>query len=254
MKTIGVAERRSLLLSIALALGAGAAVAQSSFNADQYQCLTVPSQYNEVGSMFSVDSKGMAYRLGKVDGIQALPESEAGFPALDSELNIGAGLFVKFLEMLTKATGWQAQLHAAAAQTIKVHSRYEGVKLQVSEGQPEQAALDWFRAHRYRVSTGSRYFLVREAVRANAVDYKVQQSDMQKLGGVLAVRQVATGKLDVIDRDSDRSYVLKVKFTAPVNVCIKPQELVLLGSSANGRQRLEFRRLTRPIEISDLQP
>jgi len=242
---------------VALAVLATAAsvsgTAQNASDFKEFQCLALPSEYKEVGSVFYVDAQGMSYRLGKVDGVKLLPESEVGVPTYKSDMTVGAGLLVSTLERLKEIAGWSAKVAANASLDIKVKSSYEGVKLQVSEGQPEQLTVDWFKANRFKVASRTHYYLVREAIRSNVVDYEILKSDMQKLGGEAEVRRIVAGKIDLIDRSNSQSYSLKMKFDKPVNVCIKPQELVAVSLSASGEQNLAVRQVKSPIDIKSFK-
>ena len=55
------------------------------------------------------------------------------------------------------------------------------------------------------------------------------------------------GKVNVIDRQASDSYELNAKFAKPLNVCIKPVELVAKGFSATGEQFLEFAEVNAPV-------
>ena len=242
---------KSAYHAFVLALAAACAAAHASPMADakEFQCVAVPSKWKEPGSIFSVNAEGTSFRVGKVDAIKPLPESPVGFPAFESETTLGAGLLVSTLESLAKVTGWSAQVNATASEQVKIKSKYEGVKLEITEGQPDQQAIEWFKAKRLKVASRTRYFLVREAIKATSVDYEIKRGDIEKIGGEAKIKMVGEGKLNLIDRQNSNSYALKIKFDEPVNVCIKTQELVAVSLSASGEQNLGFRKVTAPIEI-----
>ena len=151
---------------------------------------------------------------------------------------------------LTKSTGWDAQVGANAANKLSVTSKYEAPTLMVVEGQPEAAAIDWFSSTKqYRIEPGFRYYLVREALRADNAAYEIKREDLGKISAEASVRDMVKGKLSFGDNQSNTAYVLSAKFPEPLNVCIKSKEL-RIASASGGIQRLELVDVDQPILIT----
>ncbi len=216
----------------------------------EYQCLPVPSEWKEAGSIFSVDTKGDSFRIGRVDGILALKSQNVGFPTYTSNSTFKVGFLVSTLEKLTASTGWSATVGAEASNKVDVSTYYNDLSLQITEGQPEAVAINWFKAQGYHIEPGYRYYLVREAIQAKEVSYEVKRGELAKMGGEIKVKELVSGKLDVFENNSNDSYVLKTKFSSHVNVCIKPRELFATGMAATGQQILSFKDVTHPISIT----
>lgn len=85
------------------------------------------------------------------------------------------------------------------------------------------------------------------------MDYEIKRGDIGKLGGEAQVRSMVAGKLDVLEKKINDSYTLKAKFLSPVNVCIKPIELVIKSSSATGPQILGTADVKGSISITAVQ-
>ena len=75
---------------------------------------------------------------------------------------------------------------------------------------------------------GSRYFLVRETVKAAAVSYKLKQSDLVRLGGKVEVEKLAQGAANVTVRDNNGVFEIKQTFKPErIPVCIKSAEVAI---------------------------
>ncbi|MBB4842523.1 hypothetical protein HNP55_001038 [Paucibacter oligotrophus] len=219
----------------------------------EYQCLPVPSKWKEVGSVFSLDSKGITLRLGKVDKIQVLPPTDAGFPEYTARVSIGSKLLLSSLSDFTTSTGASAILDTEASSMLNVSAKYSSTMLQISEGQPEPKAILWFRESGFTATDGIRYFLVRETIQSPEVDYEVQKADLVKLGVEAKFKEVAKANLTAGDFSDANTVRLKKRFPEPVNVCIKPVELVLIGTGATG-QILEARPVKSALVVMGIQP
>ena len=216
-----------------------------------YQCLPVPSEWKEAGSIFSVDDKGDSLRIGRVDGLSPLTTQNVGFPDYKSNSTFKVGFLLSTLEKLTASTGWSAKVSAEASNSVDVSTSYDFISLQTLEGQPEGIAINWFKTtKKYRIEAGTRYYLVYEALQAKEVSYEVKRGDLAKMGGEAKVKNLVEGKLDVLEKKSNDSYTLKAKFSSPVNVCIKPKELILVGKGSTGEQILSVVNVAHPIVIT----
>jgi hypothetical protein len=214
-----------------------------------FQCLPVPSTWMEPGSVFSVDNEGTSYRLGKVTDIVVSPPGPAGFPVYEATSNFKVGFLLTTLAALTKATGWEAQVGANASNNVTVTATYERPQLALTEGQPEAAAIAWFKAMQYRIEPNHRYYLVREALLADNAAYELKRDDLAKINGEASVKNMVNGKLDVFQKAGTSNYVLKASFPAMLNVCIKPRELKILAVGSGGNQTLQVTNVVEPIKV-----
>ncbi len=216
-----------------------------------FQCLPVPSTWMAAGSIFSVDQAGTSFQIGMVDTIKPSGPHPAGFPQYTASTSFNVGLLMSTLATLTKSTGWDAQVSANAAKKLWVSSKYEAPTLMVVEGQPEAEAINWFsNTKHYRIEPGVRYYLVREALRADNAAYEIKRDDLSKIGAEASVRDMVKGKLSFGDNQSNTAYMLSARFPEPLNVCVKSKELRIASSGAGGIQRLELVDVDQPILIT----
>lgn len=204
-----------------------------------FQCLPVPSEWMEAGSVFEVDQKGVSARIGRVETVPVLKDGLVDFPAYTSNVTYNVGFLISTLETLTATTGWSASVGADGSSSAIVSSTYANLRLDITEGQPEAQAVAWFTGKGYKIEPGKRYYFVREAIRAKEASYEIKSADLIKLGGEVRIKELVQGKLDVFQRKADGSYQLAGKYASPLNVCIKPRELTLIRG-ADGQQILGF--------------
>ena len=82
-----------------------------------------------------------------------------------------------------------------------------------------------------KAKPGNTYFLVREAVKAGAVSYKIKRTDLARLGGKAEVEKLAQGAANVTVRENDGVLEIKQTFKPDrIPICIKSAELVIEGT------------------------
>jgi hypothetical protein len=81
-----------------------------------------------------------------------------------------------------------------------------------------------------KAKPGNTYFLVREAVKAGAVSYKIKRTDLARMGGKAEVEKLAQGAANVTVRENDGVLEIKQTFKPDrMPICIKSAELVVEG-------------------------
>ena len=213
-----------------------------------YQCLPVPSEWMEAGSLFEIDKNGISARIGRVDSIKIMETSSVAFPTYSQNSNWKIGFLISSLEKLTASAGWAASVSADVSNLVSVSSSYGDLKLDLIEGQPETKAKEWFNNSGYKFEEGKKYYFVREAIKAREVAYEIKSADLAKFGGEAKIKDLAQGKLNVFENKSDGSYKLSGKYPSPLNVCIKPREIIPIGA-ATGQGLLRFRDVEEEILV-----
>jgi hypothetical protein len=85
--------------------------------------------------------------------------------------------------------------------------------------------VDLFQAN-MKPKPGSKYFLVRETVRAGAVRYRLKQADLARLGGKAEVEKLAQGQANVTVKDDAGQFEIKQTFKPErMAICIKSAEI-----------------------------
>lgn len=210
-----------------------------------YQCLPVPSSLNSAGSVIVVFN-GEPEQLGQVSGLK-IQSGEVGFPTVTYTSVVSSGLLLNTLESLTAKTQIDGKLNAETKSTVDVTTSYGGdVQLQSVFGETEVAVSKWFTEMGYKLRSGRRYFLVREAVQATQVNYEIKRTALDKIGGEARVKNVLQGTATLLDQVDADTYRLNSTFKSPVNVCIRPVE-ILPVSAATGDNTLMTVEVQGPI-------
>jgi hypothetical protein len=168
-------------------------------------------------------------------------------PAQQSTQTFDVGVLIKTLEDLTASSGWSAQLGITGGSSLTVRSEYQDVLHIVTDEPTKNLVSDWF-TKSYTVVDGNTYYLVRESLAAKSIDYEIKAGDLVKLGGEAQFKKVAEGKLNVLERKANNSWVLKKTLDKHVNVCIKAQRQVPVAS-ASGVQVLQGAGFADEIKI-----
>ena len=196
-----------------------------------YQCPLVPNGFDPAGSIYRLDNTGTYYRVRDfstdpavmaMDGFRkevrisnyALSDTQA------SSVGLSFNLLQKVLPGLTSSGS------ADFEQRMSVDIIVENIVAEVIDDTVDDYIVDWFRAN-ITLRRGSKYFLVRESVKAGSVSYKLKQRDLATLGGKAQLEKLAGGKADVTIRDNNGTFAITQTFSPPIPVCIKSAEIVV---------------------------
>jgi len=136
-----------------------------------------------------------------------------------------AGLSFSLLEKVLP--GLSSSASADFKKEISVDITVEDIVGEVIDDTLADHIVDWFKTN-ITPKRGSKYFLVRETVKAGAVSYRLKQKDLSKLGGKAQLEKLAEGSANVTIRDNDGTFEIKQKFSpGRIAVCIKSAEIVV---------------------------
>jgi hypothetical protein len=196
-----------------------------------YQCPLVPNGFDPVGSIYRVDQSGTYWRVKDYSKHAEL--MKLGTPVrsvdisnyvLSDKQKSAAGLSYEVLK--TALPGLNASGSADLKKEISVDIVLEKLK---GESMDDEAADKVAALFQQEITPkpGSRYFLVREAVKAGSVSYRLKHDDLAKIGGAAQVKEIAKAKADVTVKDNDGAFEVKQEFPDRITVCVKSAELVI---------------------------
>lgn len=197
-----------------------------------YECPLVPNGFDPPGSIYRLDRKGTYYRVKDFSAdtaIMALGGYRKNVPisnyVLSDKQASTAGLSLSLLQKMLP--GLSAGGSADLNKEISVDITVEDMVGEVIDDTLADHIVDWFKAN-IKPKRGNKYFLVREAVKAGAVSYRLRQKDLAKLGGKAELEKLAQGAANVTIRDKDGTFEIKQKFSpARIPVCIKSAEILI---------------------------
>lgn len=197
-----------------------------------YQCPLVPNGFDPAGSIYRLEKDGTYFRVKDFTtdaSIQALGaykrDVQISNYVLSDTQQANAGLSMDLLKKVVP--GLSAAASADYRKSMTVDITVEDMVGEVIDDHVADKIVDLFRAT-MKPKPGSKYFLVRETVRAGAVSYKLKQTDLAKLGGKAEVERLAQGQANVTVRDNDGLFEIKQTFKPErIPICIKSAEIVI---------------------------
>jgi len=215
-----------------------------------YECPLVPNGFDPAGSIYRIDKTNSYWRVkdySKDDAVKAMAgvrrDVKIGNYELSDRQKSSAGLQYA---MLKKALpGLSADASADFKKDVSVDIVVEDIMGEVIDDQAAEFILTRFKqdmaAGSIKPQAGSRYFLVRETVKAGAVSYGLKKADVAKLGGEAQLQELAKAKADVTFKDNDGAFKITQKFGPErLNVCAKSAEVVI-ETPRGGERKVELK-------------
>jgi hypothetical protein len=196
-----------------------------------YQCPLVPNGFDPVGSIYRLDQNGTYWRVKDYSRHPAI----ASLPGFNRSVDISnyvlsdrqissAGLSYEVLK--TALPGLKAEGAGDLKKDVAVEITVERLKGEVIDDTVADQIVALFQQE-ITPRPGNKYFLVREAVKAGSVAYRLKKEDVAKLGGQAQIEGLAKAKADVTVRDNNGLLELRQDFPDRITVCVKSAELVI---------------------------
>ncbi len=196
-----------------------------------YECPLVPNGLDPAGSIYRLDKNGTYYRVKDFStgpAVMAMDGFRKQVPISNYALSVtqasSVGLSFNLLEKVLP--GLSASGSSEFKKKMSVDITVENIVAEVIDDTVDDYIVDWFKAN-IKLRRGSKYFLVRESVKAGSVSYKLKQNDLATLGGKAQLEKLADGAANVTIRDNDGTFAITQKFSPPIPVCIKSAEIVV---------------------------
>jgi len=203
-----------------------------------YQCPLVPNGFDPAGSIYRVDKDGTYFRVKDFTsdaGVTALGQVKREVPisnyVLSDTQQSNAGLSLNLLQKVVP--GLTASTSADYKKAMTVDITVEDMVGEVIDDSVADKIVELFKAS-MKPKPGSKYFMVRETVKAGAVSYKLKQNDVAKLGGKAEVEKLAQAQANVTVKDNDGLFEIKQTFKPNrMPICIKSAEIVIEGQGSD---------------------
>ncbi len=197
-----------------------------------YQCPLVPNGFDPPGSIYRLDKDGTYFRVKDFTTTQEITalgtykrEVKISNYQLTDTQQVNAGLSFDLLQKVLPGLSATGSADYKKAMTVEI--TVEDMVGEVIDDAVADMIVELFEVS-ITPKPGSKYFLVREAVKAGAVSYKLKQSDLARLGGKAEVEQLAKTSANVTVRDNDGVLELKQKFGPDrMSICIKSAEVAI---------------------------
>ena len=197
-----------------------------------FECPLVPNGFDPAGSIYRLDKSGTFYRVtayGEDPTILAMKGYRRDIKVADyvftDEQKSSAG--VSFAVLKNALPGLTASANADLKKSLKVDIVVSDMLAESIDDQVAEHILERFRKD-VKPKPGSRYYLVRETIRAGKISYGLKREDLAKLGSEAEIQKLASGKANVTFKDDNGVLSISQSFQPDrVPVCLKAAEIVV---------------------------
>lgn len=197
-----------------------------------FECPLVPNGFDPAGSIYRLDGSGTFYRVtayGEEPAVLAMKGYRRDIKVADyaftDEQKSSAG--VSFAVLQSALPGLTAAANTDLKKNLRVDVMVSDMRAESIDDQVADHILDRFRQD-VKPKPGSKYYLVRETIRAGAISYGLKREDLAKFGGEAEVTKLASAKANVTVKDNNGLFAITQTFAPDrVPVCIKPAEIVV---------------------------
>lgn len=197
-----------------------------------FECPLIPNGFDPAGSIYRLDKNGTFYRVtayGEEPAVLAMKGYRRDIKVADYNFSDAqkSSVGVSFAVLQNALPGLTAAANADMKKSLKVDVVVSDMMADSIDDQVADQILERFKTD-VKPKSGSKYFLVRETIRAGAVSYSLKREDLARLGSEAQVQQIANGKADVTFKDNNGLVSISQKFLPDrVPVCIKAAEIVI---------------------------
>lgn len=196
-----------------------------------FECPLVPNGFDPAGSIYRADKSGTFYRVtayGEEPAVLAKTGYRRDIPIADYTFTDAqkSSAGVSFAVLQNALPGLTAAANADFKKNLKVDVVVSDMKAESIDDTVADYILERFRQD-VKPKPGSKYFLVRETIRAGKISYGLKRDDLAKLSSEAQFEKLASGKADITFKDNNGLLSITQTFPNRVPVCLKAAEIVV---------------------------
>jgi hypothetical protein len=196
-----------------------------------YTCPVVPNTFDPAGSIYRIDASRTFWRVADLKSEPFVvknrrPDVVIADYLLSDEQAASAGMSARLVKTALPGLEVDGELDEKVSVEIIVKDIRADIIYDTGADQISQ----WFQKN-IKPRPGSRYFIVREAIKAGAVTYRLKRKDLAKFGGSAKIEHIAEGKANVTVRDNNSTFEITQTFPQRINVCVKADEIKPTGKA-----------------------
>ena len=188
-------------------------------------CSATPSEAFSPGFVYRVDATGSELLVNDLSARAPIFAFAAVLPNYDATLTRGASLNIS----LVSGSGGLPSAEASSSGTRTSHVAFGDGQFVLMQDAGIDALTKEVLAD-LMPKAGSRYYVVRDTIRAKRIDIKISGQDETKLGGQATIAKLV-GVNPSVQFSRDETLTLSADFPSPLNVCIRAVEIVPQTSS-----------------------
>ena len=206
-----------------------------------FQCPVMPSGFYRAGTLFRVEDR--------VPEIVKRSEGDPTIKVFSEPASMGSFAQTRAWDThaLLELIGLNIKPEVGVRVTTQAALTYDVTKLEGTDDDTVDQVTNRFQADvRKGVHTlrpNAKYYIVREAILAQAVDVDLRHDDGESIGGAVTLKKIAEIGASVSTTGNSK-FIFKKRFATPLRVCIKP-ERVFSRLNASGGTDLDHRPLAK---------
>lgn len=183
-------------------------------------CSPTPSEAFSPGFVYRVDATGSELLVNDLSAKAPTFAFAAVLPSYDATLARGASLNISLLS----GSGGLPSAEASSSGTKTSHVAFGDGQFVLMQDAGIDALTKVILAD-LTPKAGSRYYVVRDTIRAKRIDIKISGKDETKLGGQATIAKLV-GISPSVQFSREETLILSADFPSPLNVCIRAVEIV----------------------------
>lgn len=195
-----------------------------------FGCRLLPSQAYSPGFIFRVDESGAEW-LTEDLSLETNPKRYAAATG-EYVASVKSGLDIQVALTNPLGTINSVGVLATASSGTNTTIAFSDASLLLLTDQQTQTLLS-YATQKISPSSGSRYYVVRDALQAKGIDIKLSSADESKLGGEAKIAAVVSTKPG-FSLVRGQSLTIKGTYPDPLNVCIRPVLMEFVDSPVSG--------------------
>lgn len=195
-----------------------------------YDCPINSSDLYPVGSVYRRDKNGVYYSVKDLSKHSIVKDHlRKDIKISDYEISDTQKTNAQASAALLKKAVPSLSLDGSAKKkkAVSLNVTVKDIRADDIDDEVEANIVKWIKSN-VGIKPGSRYYLVRQAVKASSVSYVINKKDLAEIGAKGNLKEVANASANVTLRDNDGSLKLSQTFEPRITVCTKSAEITEL--------------------------
>lgn len=192
-----------------------------------FDCPLNASNLYPVGAVYRKDANGVHYNVKDLSNTDLIKTNlRRNVKIADYEINDTQKSSAEASATLLKKVvpGLSLSGKGEKRKSLSIDITVKDMRANDIDDAGEDQVVKWLKSN-IRLKPGSRYYLVRQAVKAKSVVYVIKKQDLAKIGSKAEFEKAANGAANLTIKDNDGSLKLEQSFDPRITVCTKSAEI-----------------------------
>lgn len=195
-----------------------------------YDCPMNSNDLYPVGSVYRRDANGVFYNVKDLSKSAMITDHvRKDIKISDYEITDTQKMDAEASVALLKKVvpGLSVNANAKKKRSVSVDVNVKDIRADDIDDEVEGKVVAWLKQN-VSIKPGNKYYLVRQAVKASEVSYKIKKQDLAQIGADADLENIAKTSANLSIRDSEGSINLSQTFEPRITVCTKSAEITSL--------------------------